>query len=436
MTNKNKKTKYIKRDFSDAPLRTYTYNRSKGPTVYPDFTFDSVLALIDQDPIARGAINHFMDKCLEGDYAIISRESQEYDYKKELTLDENYKFRSEFLGKLFLVSKLFNNVFVEIVRGIDGRTKALNILDSAIIDPVTEPNGDSIKFVSNVPNPITGEYAEWGKDDVIWLKIRDRSIGYAPVDMRALWENLNIKSYVRRYVGWLHKTGQYRLVYNFKTASTQDIQDFITYAKANSDDFDVPFIVKGDFEAKLLRDMRETQSLVELLKYLDSQTLVLLRVPPIDAGIPDASGRSNADAQANNMETTIVATKKIIEDFINFRLFPKISMGQYLLRFSPVNRFAEKQIYSVAQVMSSLNMSEELIQEYLTDKGIVFSAKKWFKEPVVDQVSKAFNKATGNNPANSADKDKYVSRQRKDVGVGNQEQEEVTTREDQLHTNQ
>lgn len=425
------KKKYIKREFSQAPLKTYTFNRSKGPTVFPNFSFDAVLQLMDADPISRGAVNHFMDKCMEGDYSIIRRDDNSYDSIKELLLDESYGFRTDVLGKIFLVAKLFNNVFVEIVRGVDGRTKALNILDSSIIDPVTEPNGDPIKYTSNIANPVTGKYAEWDKEDIVWLKIRDRTVGYAPMDMRALLENLQIKSFVKRYIGWLHKTGQYRLVYNFKTASTTDINDFVTYARANSEEFDVPFIIKGDFEAKLLRDMRETQNLVELLKYLDSQTLVLLRVPPIDAGIPDASGRSNADAQANNMETTIVSFKKIIEDFVNFKLFPKINMGTFLLRFGPVNRFAEKQMYEVVQIMSSLNMSDEVIQEYLTDKGIVFKAKKFFKKPITDQVSQAFNGAK-----NPRDKDMFPSRLGKGEGEGNKKQEEVTTREDQLHGNQ
>jgi hypothetical protein len=423
--------KYIKREKSRAPLKTFTLNKQKGPTVYPNFSFDAVLQLIESDPLARGALNHFIDKCMEGDYAIIRRDDQTYDYVKELLLDENYNFRSGVLAKVFLSGKLFNNVFIEVVRGVDGRTKALNVLDSSIVNPITEPNGDPIKYVSNLPNPVTGEYAEWDKEDIVWLKIKDRTVGYAPVDMRALWENLNIKSYIRRYVCWLHKTGQYRLVYNFKTASTQDIQDFITYAKANSDDFDVPFIVKGEFDAKLLRDMRETQSIVEMLKYLDSQTLVLLRVPPIDAGIPDSSGRSNADAQSNTMETSILSFKKNVEDFINFNLFPKINMGTYLLRFSPISRVAEKSAFEVAQIMQSLGMDKEVIQEYLTDKGILFSKKQIFTEPKLDQVSAAFNQVK-----NPRDKDMYPSRLGKGAGEANKNQEDVTTREDQLHTQQ
>jgi hypothetical protein len=424
--------KYIKREFSQDSLKGYSYNKTKGPgaTVIPNFSFDLVLQLIENDPVARGALNHFVDKCMEGDYSIIKKETNVYDSDKELRLDENFMFRTKVLSKIFLAGKLYNNVFIEIVRDIDGKTIALNVLDSSNIDPITEPNGDPVRYVSKNPNPVTGIYPTWDKNDIVWVKFKDRTAGYAPVDMRALWDNLSMKQYIRRYVAWLWKTGQYRLLYGFKNAATQDIQDFITYAKANDEQFDIPFIVKGELETRILRDIKETQSITQLLKYLDEQTLILLRVPPIDAGIPEASGRSNADAQSNNIETAIVSFKRTVEDYINFDLFPKINMGTYLLKFAPTNRFAEQQLIGMAQVLVSMNVKDEVVQEFLFDKGFVFKQKKIFKDPQIDQVTSAFNRVK-----NPRDKDMAPSRLGKLPGESNTKQEEVTTREDQLHTN-
>ena len=412
--------KFIKRDDSKAPLRNLSWNVvGKDATVFPDFTFQGALELVNNDPVARGALIHFVDKCMEGDYSIIKRENRLYDRVAELRLEEQYMFRTKILRKIFLTGKLFNNVFVEIVREEGGKTKALNVLDSGDIDVDIKTNGDLIKCISKTADPDTGKCAVWDAKDIVWIKFGDRTAGWAPVDMKAIWENLLLKSYVNRYVSWLWKTGQYRIIYKFKKSSNQDIQDFLAYARKNDDIYNVPFIAKGDLETELLRDMKEITYYQDELKYIDSQTLILLRIPPIDAGIPDASGRSNADAQANNIESTVVSFKKTVQDYINFDLFTKINKSTVLLEFGPMNRFAFKQAISVAKELKDLGFTNDGISEYLNNLGIFFETKELFNE-IEDPVNAAFNK-----PQQGGFK-------KKDFGEGNKPQPEVTTREDQL----
>lgn len=415
------KKKYIKRAYSHSPLRSYTWNTDFA-TVHPNFSFQKVLSMVESDPVARGAIQHYVDKCMEGGYSIIRREDLKYDSQEELRLMEKYNFRRDLVAKVFRLGKLFNNVFIEIVRTTDGQTKGLNILDSQTVDPITEPNGDPIKFRSNIPHPKTGEYPEWRKEDIVWIKFGDLTKGYAPVDLKALWETLLAKEYITRYVAWLWKTGQYRILYNPKGGSDKDIEDFISFAKRHDENYRVPFIFKGDLETKILRDVKETESIVGLLKYYDNQILINLRVQPVDAGMPDTSGRSNADAQTNSLNTSIIAFKKVAEDSINFDLFPKMKKGKILLRFGPTDRFAEGQVFQNVQIMKSMGMSNEAVKEYFGDKGMYWSARLFDPAPDMDQ----------GGPDNPKDKDAFVSRQRGVDGEGNKEQEEVTTREDQL----
>jgi hypothetical protein len=84
----------------------------------------------------------------------------------------------------------------------------------------------------------------------------------------------------------------------------------------------------------------------------------------------------------------------------------------------------------MAQVLVSMNVKDEVVQEFLFDKGFVFKQKKIFKDPQIDQVTSAFNRVK-----NPRDKDMAPSRLGKLPGESNTKQEEVTTREDQLHTN-
>jgi hypothetical protein len=250
--------------------------------------------------------------------------------------------------------------------------------------------------------------------------VGDRCNGFAPVDMKALWENLLMKEYIKRYVAWLWKTGQYRLIYSFKNSSDKDVEDFLAYARKHDNNYQVPLIAKGELETNLLRDMKETESLVELLKYLDGQTLILLEMPPVDAGIPDASGRSSADAQSNSLTTTVHAFKKLFEDAYNYQLFPKINKGNTLIRYAPIDRFAEKQVFEIIQIMQTVNMKDEVIKEFMQDRGMFFKSPELFKD--MTQIPGVMK-----NP-----KSLEMPKGKKGTGEGNKPRSEVTTRPDQL----
>jgi len=373
--------KYLKRTDSKNTLTTFVWNKDVA-TVFPDFSFNAVIQMVDDDPVARGAILHFIDKCMEGGISIVKAADLSYDRDFEKLLQEKYMFRSKILRTIFYLGKLFNNVFIEIVRDTDNRVKSLNILDSENIEPITNFNGDPESYKSKVPNAKTGQYARWNKNEIVWIKFNDRVKGYAPVDLKALWETLLCKSWIKRYVAWLWKTGQYRVLYNIKDgASNDDIKDFLTYARKHDDNFRAPFLLKGDLEMKMVRDMKETQDITTLLKYWDNQTLILLRIPPSDAGIPDQSGRSNADAQSNNLNTHIISMKTVVEDYINFDLFKKMNKGDTLLKFAPVDRFSEEQIIKNVNVMKNIGMTEDVIREYLQDRGMFFQSSKLFDDP-------------------------------------------------------
>ena len=413
---------YLKRSKSRDTLQLYSPNKREA-TVYPDFSFQNVINLINSDPVARGAVNHFVDKFMEGDFSFVNSEGK-YRPDNQMRFQERYNFRHKVLRNTVLLGKLFNNVYLEIVRNADNVVTDVNVLDSLNVKPVTENNGDPIRYISRVANPETGEYARWEKDDVVWVKFGDRSIGYAPVDLRALWETIHAKHYLLRFIAWLTKTGQYRVHYMFANGvASQNIEDFMTYLRLNDEDYKSPSINKGEVEAKVVRDIKELDSMQNLLKYYDSQILILLRIPPIDAGIPDASGRSNSDAQSNNLTTTITSFKKAIEDAYNFELFKKMKVGNTFIRFGPNDRFQERMIFENLQIMSSIGMTNKVMEEYMYDKGMVWKTKVFEPKP---------KEGVAANSDNPRDLDNMPSRQGKAEGVGNQKQPEPTSRPDQV----
>lgn len=412
---------------SKAPLASFV-TADWAPTLVPDFNLDQLIRLIDADPVASGALNHFVDKFIEGDYAIIKRDTGKYDKKFEDDLLYNHQFEDAILKRLALLGKLFNNVFIEIVRDEDGVTpKNLNVLDTTQVDAVTRPNGDLIRLKSKIPNPSTGEYAVWDREDLVWLKFGNRDGGYAHIDGRALWGTLQAKGFVQRFVSWLWQTGQYRVVHNFTASDRKSLNDFVAMNKKTERDYTKPFLAGGEYKHTVLRDMVETQHLVELLKYYDSQILILMRIPPIDAGIPDASGRSNADAQSNNLAAHIKSFKKTVTAGVN-ELFKKMNKGNNAIVFAPNDKFEFKMVLENVQMMKAAGFEDDVITEYMRDNGVVWQASKVFTEAEMMQ----------SNPDNPRELDKYPSRQGKGVMQGNKNigsGKQSTTRDDQLTKN-
>lgn len=423
------KSNTIKRTNSAEPIRGYT-SSAEGSTVFPDFSFAGVYEIIQKDPVARGALNAFVDKFMEGDFTILNRDSLEFDVEFQKKLQKEFNFRTDILRRTALVGKVYNNVFIEIVRGVDGSSvKALNVLDTANVDIITKPNGDLIKLKSKTPNPVTGAFAYWEEKDIVWLKWGDRDGGIAPFDLRALWENLQAKHAVLEFTKWLMSSGQYRVVYSGDNADKIDIDDFMAFLRKVEGNYQKPFVATGALQAKVLRDMKELESIDVLLKYYDNQTAILMRIPPVDLGMPETSGRSNADAQSNNFHTHITSFKTVVADGFSNKLFPKMNKGNTIIKFAPNDRFAEKQAFEVLQIMGSLNFTNEAMIEYLADRGIYFNSKKILKEPE-DMVMPGAPQEGG--PSNPRDKDNMPSRTGKGTGEGNKPQEEVTTREDQI----
>lgn len=419
-----KNTEIIKKTESKGSLRLWTNNISNA-SIYPDFNPLAVEELINNDPVARGALIHYTDKILEGDWAILNKSDRTYDQVTEDKLVFEHNFDTEVLSKIARSRKLYNYAFLEIVKKVDGSFKFLNVLDSYAIEVITEPNGDVIKFKSKIPNPKTGQYPTWEKDEIVWYKFGDRTVGYPPTDMRALWENLLMKDYIKRFVSWLWKTGQYRVIHNFESADQKVVDDFIAYNRKNDDNFMMPFLSKGKMTTSMMRDMKETGDLVKLLEYLDGQTLILMRIPPIDAGIPDASGRSSSDAQSNNFNTHITSDKKIIAGITNTQLFPKIGLQDKMFIFAPNDRFQEKQIIDNINIMKNMGMKESIIKEYLMDKGMVFKDSELFEPlPELGQSVPGVKKDINTMPSRFKGEGSPMSK----VGTG----ESSSTRQDQL----
>ena len=397
-------------------------------TIFPNFDLRKAADIIFADPVVNGAEKQFVDKCMEGSHHFVKRDTKKLDPSFYQRMEDDFGFRVKVLRSLFVQAFRYRQGFLECIRG--GGTNevvGLNVLDGKNIEPITEPNGDPIKFKWKIPNPKDKKKPEWTKDEIVWFKFYDSNEGWNQIDMKSLYQWVVLKSSIRKYVTWLWRTGQYRPIYNFKDKKGKIEEDFLAFLADNDSDPSKPFITKGDFQVMMARSMDETTSFIELLKYCDQQILINLRIPPIDAGIPDASGRSNADAQANNLSTTVSGQKQVIMDGVNNKLLHLLNRGNNLLLFAPNDRFQKKQILEEAQILQSIGFTNDALEEHFNNGGLYFESDMFKKE-----------EEQNNSPEeNPRDLDMMPSR----TGEGEGDQydnegsgEESSTRDDQLLT--
>jgi len=260
-----KKEDLIKRAESREALKQYSHVKDNA-TVFPNFSMEAVLTAIDNDPTARGALTHFVDKAMDGGHVIIKSSTNKIDTQFMDLLESDYRFNISILRKTFLIGKLFQNTFIEIVRKADGSTKKLNILDSTNIKLDTKPNGDIIKYISKTTNPETNKFPEWQPHEIVHIKFEDRGgNSWSAIDVKALWETLLWKDSMRQFSAWLWKTGQYRVYYNLAEATDDQIKDFLAYTRATNNDKTKPSIFQGkDAIVGMLRDMKENDSMIQV----------------------------------------------------------------------------------------------------------------------------------------------------------------------------
>ena len=92
----NKST--IKRANSKEPIRNFTINEWSA-SVLPSMSFDALLQMVDADPVVSGAVNHYVDKSMEGDWAIVKRDSGVYEKEFEDKLRYDHSFDNSLLGQ-------------------------------------------------------------------------------------------------------------------------------------------------------------------------------------------------------------------------------------------------------------------------------------------------------------------------------------------------
>lgn len=396
----------------------------------PTYPLSNVLKMMRSDSIAWGAVTTLVDKTTENGWTIRNKKTGERDLETE-TLLRN-KGLDLWLRTMITHYAIFQNAFGEVVYGGSGRMKELHVLNPTEVEIFSDEHGEVLYYAQSFVGNVTSgsgadkQFPTWKPEEI--LHVADVGIdmsNWGEVSTRTLWEAVALKYHIKKFMNWLFETNQFRGIYNIKGADEQAIRRSITYLKESEKNINKPVIFEGEFQYILTRDFSDLRTLNDLLYKMDEEILNLLQVPPIYAGLPDNSNRSNSDAQERAFYTRIRSVQRLFELHLN-QLLTRMKIFNSEFKFNPVSAKVTKEHIEIAQLMKSISVKNEVIADWLRDQGVTLPPGEIFEEApeMMDPSGKEI-----------LEQDQAPSRRGKATGDGNKRigtGDEATTREDQL----
>lgn len=408
-------------------LTSTPFNNRQSTELFPDYPLSKAIELVRNDSVAWGGVTTIVDRALETGWRIVDTETGERKPELERLLKgKSFNF---WLREILTNFLIFNNAFGELVFAPGGTVKELHNLSPAEIRILTTEHGEVIEYLQERHSGNSKKtVARWKPDEI--LHVADVNIGlntWGEVSVRSIWVAAAIKHHIKKFILWLFETNQFRSIHKIKAVDEDQVRQFFVYLKESETHLNKPLVVDGEYEHMLMRDWKDINVLNEVVYKMDEEILNLLQVPPIYAGLPDNSNRSNSDAQERAFNTRIKSIHTLLEMYLN-ELLRRMKLFKVEFRFNPLAVKNEKEVLEAAQLMKDVGLKKEIIGDYLRERGLPLPPGDLFEplpEPLMGGPAQP-----GGKPENM-----FPSRRRKGVDQANQKigtGDRGTTREEQL----
>lgn len=384
---------YIKDYYVDG---SHGQKESKG-LLRPTKPFNDLLDLME-DSTFNTEVNVIVDAIMKEGYKIVDKkDSSQRASDKELELEEKYRF-SKLLRSIFLNILVYRNSFVEIE--YKGRkAKKLHLLETTEMNINVDPHGDILGYTQiHESGPVGGLFGFaqrnnkqsifFEPEEVIHIspsRITTNPWGY--VDTRSIKNIIDAKQYIEQYIFELFKDNKFRDIYIIKSATSKDqVKNFLEALKQGKLYPNKDLALEGDVEHKQLRDMKDFDHLLKLLENYKAMIREFLRVPPLMVG-DVGSNKSTGEFEVRYaFDNTVRSWQKVIEDEINYELFPLIGYSKYKMVHFPLDKPSEKNAIEMAQQLKGLGYSNDSIHKFLLEKGVALPEDAKIEEPRPEDI--------------------------------------------------
>jgi len=330
----------------------------------PDF--DTAINVFRSEPVLNSAVKAISDEMLKSGFMI---ETENKTLKKtiERELVKKYRF-NRVLRKLIYNLVIYGNAFVEIVYA-NNIPEEMYVLETTEMEIISDEHGEVMAYRQKHHE----KNVTFTTDECVHITFDNITTSpWGEVDVKGLYKTIAAKQFLETFIRQLFQFNKFRDAWTLGGANDVQVKHFVENLLKGRDFPDRELIIEGD-EAKKIpgRGFEDLNRLVDLLDYYRQQILTHLRVPPIIAGIPDNSNRSNSEVQARrSFYTRIKALEDAIAEDITAELFPKLGWGNATFRFAPLDKRIEKDDMEIAMAMKSLGIDDESLLQYLRDMGL------------------------------------------------------------------
>jgi hypothetical protein len=351
--------------------------------------------MVQEDPVVRAEVSSIVDAVIGDGYFLKAQNSRSGKQKLDRILKNNdYE---EYLRNIVANLLIYNNALGEVVR--PGTEDAqLNVLEMTFTQPNTDDNGDVNYWFQNIPrhaqqNTTSDIDPEWGVDEVVHYKLDsfDTNVLSIP-NLRALYETVLIKDYIRQWLHWFFKTNQMRPVISVpENTSKDDVKQLLSDLKNMESKVNAPLPVKGEVQVEKLQSYsEEAESVHELLRWCDEQISILMQAPQLALGVSDSSGEANAEKVDKYYRKRVKSIRRVIKRKEENETYDKLLDGtsNVALHLGGLEVEDLKIVLETVRTMRQAQFKPEAIEEFLERQGMVFETEDvLFSQEEIMQMS-------------------------------------------------
>ena len=339
------------------------YSSKEATTDKP--TLNTVLQVFRSEPTVVSAVRAIADEVIKNGY-IIKTDNKQLKKLIEKDLLKKYRFK-RILRRMVYNLIIYGNVFVEIVYK-DNQPSELHLLETTDMEIISNEHGEVLGYKQEHQ----GKVVNFTTDECTHLSLNNiTSSLWGEVDMKVLYQTISLKQFIEKFMINLFRYNKFRDAWKIESADENQIKNFINDLKLSRDQPDKELVVDGEISKIAGRDLSDLDQLIEILNYTRQQILTLLRVPPIIAGIPDNSNRSNSEVQARKaFDGRIKSIQDVISDELSWELFPKLGWDNADLEFGPIDKRAEKDDIEIVKALKEIGIDDDTLLKYIKQVGI------------------------------------------------------------------
>lgn len=393
--------------------------------ITPTYNLRTAISNIRQDETLFAAVTTLVDATVSNGWYLRGKNKQLL--RKAESRFEERMFTNTVLVPLATKLYPFGNAFVEIVSVDEDGKPWCYVTETTqieIVDP--EGRGEPSMYMQRAG---TEPAVTWTAEEIVHFKLGGLDTGlWAEIPIRSLDKYVAIKKVVKDHLYRLFDKNAFRSVIDFPANTIEeDVNRSLAEYALAAKDKNRPFVWFGGVSQTVLQDFADGPRFIELINLCDHAILVQMQVPPIMAGVPDASGRASGEQQTYKaFNTRIKSVQRIIEEYMTNQVLPRMGFGGVSFHFNEVDNKSEKDVLEMAVQLKALGAKPDKLSSWLVKQGIEVD-DDFFNPDFYEAPSKADKDALTNKTASSR---QGANGERKSIGTGS----ESSTRSNQLVT--